>query len=92
MDTPFGRLSGAPRDACLKNLPNLLSQWILLTTDTEFQKEEASVLRESGKWDKIYEISHVADRESIIEEKDINNWVPIRSKVAKEVQNAYIRN
>lgn len=92
MDTPFGRLSGAPRDACLKNLPNLLSQWILLTTDTEFQTEEASVLRESGKWDKVYEISHVADRESIIEEKDINNWVPIRSKVTKEVQNAYTRN
>lgn len=78
MDTPFGRLSSSPREACLKNLPNLLSQWILLTTDTEFQQEEASVLRESNKWDKIYEIKHVSDRESRIEEKDITNWVPIK--------------
>lgn len=78
MDTPFGRLSGSPRDACLKELPEILSQWILLATDTEFQADEASALRASGKWGCVYEISHYADRQSKIESKNINNWQPQR--------------
>ncbi len=78
MDTPFGRLSGAPRDACLKELPEILTQWILLATDTEFQTDEASALRASEKWGCVYEISHYADRQSKIESKDINNWQPQR--------------
>ncbi len=78
MDTPFGRLDGSHRDACLKNLPSLLSQWILLATDTEFQSEESTALRSSNKWDKVYELSHISDRCSTIEQKDINNWIPRR--------------
>ena len=79
MDTPFGRLSSSPRSECIRILPNLLNQWILLATDTELQQEEASMLRKTDKWGKVYEIKHIADRESRIEEKDITNWVPIKT-------------
>lgn len=78
MDTPFGRLSGAPRDACLKKLPDLLTQWILLATDTEFTVDEANALRTSNAWQKIYEIES-SNGISRIVEKDINHWKPTRS-------------
>lgn len=80
MDTPFGRLSGAPRDACLKRLPDLLTQWILLTTDTEFTVDEAKALRSSNAWHKIYEIES-SNGISRIVEKDINHWKPTRSTI-----------
>ena len=80
MDTPFGRLSGAPRDACLQKLPDLLTQWILLTTDTEFTVAEEQALKESNAWKKIYEIES-ANGVSRIVEKDINHWKPIRSTI-----------
>lgn len=78
MDTPFGRLSGAPRDACLQKLPELLTQWILLTTDTEFTEAEAKALRQSNAWHKIYEIES-SEGVSRLVEKDISFWKPIRS-------------
>ena len=37
------------------------------------------MLRKTDKWGKVYEIKHIADRESRIEEKDITNWVPIKT-------------
>lgn len=80
MDTPFGRLSGAPRDACLQRLPNLLTQWILLTTDTEFTIDEANALKKSGAWHKIYEIESSGGVSKLVE-KDINHWKPIRSTI-----------
>lgn len=80
MDTPFGRLSGAPRDACLQKLPELLSQWILLTTDTEFTVEEAKALQASNAWHKIYEIESNKGVSRIVE-KDINYWKPTRSTI-----------
>lgn len=80
MDTPFGRLSGIPRDACLKQLPSLLSQWILLTTDTEFTTEEANALSSSNSWNKIYEIEK-KDGYSKLVEKDIKHWKPKRSTI-----------
>ena len=80
MDTPFGRLSGAPRDACLQKLPDLLTQWILLTTDTEFTVAEEQALKKSNAWKKIYEIES-ANGVSRIVEKDINHWKPIRSTI-----------
>lgn len=79
MDTPFGRLSSSPRAECIRILSGLLTQWILLATDTELQQEEATLLRQTGKWGKIYEIKHISDRQSRIEEKDITNWVPIKT-------------
>lgn len=78
MDTPFGRLSGAPRDACLQKLPELLTQWILLTTDTEFTEAEAKALRQSNAWHKIYEIESSKGVSRLVE-KDISFWKPIRS-------------
>lgn len=78
MDTPFGRLSGAPRDACLQKLPELLTQWILLTTDTEFTEAEAKALRQSNAWHKIYEIESSTGVSRLVE-KDISFWKPIRS-------------
>lgn len=80
MDTPFGRLSGAPRDACLQKLPELLTQWILLTTDTEFTEAEAKALRQSNAWHKIYEIESSGGVSRLVE-KNITYWKPIRSTI-----------
>lgn len=80
MDTPFGRLSGAPRDACLQKLPDLLTQWILLTTDTEFTEAEAQALRRSNSWGKVYEIESSGGVSRLVE-KNIIYWKPIRSTI-----------
>lgn len=80
MDTPFGRLSGAPRDACLQKLPDLLTQWILLTTDTEFTEAEAQALRRSNSWGKVYEIESSGGVSRLVE-KNITYWKPIRSTI-----------
>jgi len=81
MDTPFGRLSGGPRDACLQEIPKVTPQWIMLVTDTEFQQDEASALRKSGAWGKIYELKSKGDRHTVVNEADINNWVPRRQMI-----------
>lgn len=39
MDTPFGRLSSAPREAIAENLPTLTSQLVLLVQDEELKGE-----------------------------------------------------
>ena len=80
MDTPLGRLSGTHRDNCLSEIPKLAIQWIMLGTDTEIQEEETSALRQSGRWGKVYEIKAQGDRESILQQADLENWVPVRGK------------
>ena len=44
MDTLFGLLSGVHRDHLLDIVPKMVSQWILLATDTEFTEVEANAL------------------------------------------------
>lgn len=78
MDTPLGRLSGVHRDHCLKEIPKMPPQWIMLATDTEFREEEASALRSSNFWGKIYEIQPVEDRHSKIVEHNVKDWNPKR--------------
>jgi len=39
VDTPFGRLSSAPRQSITKNIPELLEQLILFVTDEELHKQ-----------------------------------------------------
>lgn len=54
MDTPFGRLSFEHRKNILDKIPQYCAQWILLATDTEFRKQEASLLRDGGRWGRFY--------------------------------------
>lgn len=79
MDTPLGRLSGAHRDGCLRTVPDVTPQWIMLGTDTEIQKAEVEALRQSEKWGEIFEIKAIGDRESRITRHEVFNWVPERS-------------
>lgn len=71
MDTPFGRLSGEPRENLVRLMPRLTSQWILLATDTEFRKQEARLLREGGRWGKFYKLRMLEDGNTIIEEHNV---------------------
>lgn len=68
MDTPFGRLSSENRENLLKYIPNLTSQWVLLTTDTEMTTKEESVLRETKKVGKTYKINMLSKYHSVVEE------------------------
>lgn len=72
MDTPFGRLSGEPRENLIRLMPGLTSQWILLATDTEFTKEGARLLHAGGRWGKFYSLRVVEDGNTRIEERDVN--------------------
>lgn len=71
MDTPFGKLSYEHRKNLIKRLPSYCAQWILLATDTEFRKQEASFLREGGRWGKFYVLRSEGPGVTIIQERDI---------------------
>lgn len=59
MDTPFGRISGNNRDNLIVNIPSLISQWILLLTDTEFSIQEEMNFKMSGKLGKWYRLEQI---------------------------------
>lgn len=73
MDTPFGRLSYEHRRNLINQLPSIASQWILLATDTEFRRQEADLLKKSGKLGKFYVLSATEDGNTIIKEQNIND-------------------
>ncbi len=68
MDTPFGRLSSENRENLLRSIPELTSQWILLTTDTEMTTVEQSVLFDTNKVGKTYKINMLNKYHSVLEE------------------------
>ncbi len=71
MDTPFGKLSYEHRKNLIKYLPGYCAQWILLATDTEFRKQEASFLREGKRWGKFYVLRSEGPGVTTIQERDI---------------------
>jgi DNA sulfur modification protein DndD len=71
MDTPFGRLSGEHRKNLIEHIPNYCAQWILLSTDTEFSKQEAGILRKTGRWGKFYELKAEGAGTTIIQQREI---------------------
>lgn len=73
MDTPFGRLSSEHRQNLIGKVPDLASQWVLLATDTEFRKQEAGLLRVSGRWGKFYILKTVSEGNTLIEEHDVKS-------------------
>lgn len=73
MDTPFGRLSYEHRQNLINLVPTFASQWILLATDTEFRRQEAHLLKSSGKWGKFYFLRSTDDGNTVIVEQDINS-------------------
>lgn len=77
MDTPFGRLSFEHRQNLINQVPTFASQWILLATDTEFRRQEAQLLKTSGKWGKFYILRPTLDGNTTIVEQDINSALAI---------------
>ena len=72
MDTPFGRLSYEHRQNLIRRVPEFSSQWILLATDTEFRKQEASLLRSGNKWGKFLMLRAGDDGNTTIEAHDVS--------------------
>lgn len=77
MDTPFGRLSFEHRQNLINHIPTFASQWILLATDTEFRRQEANLLKTSGRWGKFFILRSTYDGNTLIEEQDINSALAI---------------
>lgn len=77
MDTPFGRLSYEHRQNLINMVPTFASQWILLATDTEFRRQEAQLLKSSGKWGKFYMLRSTHDGNTVIEEQKIDSALAI---------------
>lgn len=73
MDTPFGRLSFEHRKNILEKIPDYCAQWILLATDTEFRKQEASLLRDGGRWGKFYLLKNDGPGVTTITERSIGD-------------------
>lgn len=77
MDTPFGRLSLEHRLNLIREIPNLCSQWILLTTGTEFTKKEADTLISEGKWLNFYLLVPTQDGNTLMTPYDPKNAINI---------------
>lgn len=77
MDTPFGRLSYEHRQHLINHVPTFASQWILLATDTEFRRQEAQLLKGSGRWGKFFMLRSTSDGNTVIEEQEINSALAI---------------
>lgn len=86
MDTPFGRLSGVHRDNLIEYIPKLTRQWILLATDTEFSREEADKLRNTGRWGKVYTLESHKSFVTFIREKTVETFRPVRSGILRSLQ------
>jgi DNA sulfur modification protein DndD len=77
MDTPFGRLSYEHRQNLINQVPTFASQWILLATDTEFRRQEAQLLKRSGKWANFFVLRSTEDGNTEIVEQDISSALTI---------------
>lgn len=85
MDTPFGRLSLSHRKNLVEKIPTYCSQWILLATDTEFRKEEALLLKQTGFWSKFYQLCGEGAGITKIVERNIEEAIAIL--MSNEVMN-----
>ena len=86
MDTPFGRLSGEHRDALLRKIPLMASQWVLLSTDTEMSSDEVRVLQSTGRWGKLYLLQATEAGVTTIKEEQIGAFQPARGAGAASVR------
>lgn len=66
MDTPFANFDLDHRLTLIKLLPNFISQWILLLTDTEMSIQEEKAFKETQKIGNWYRIKKVEDYHSKI--------------------------
>lgn len=71
MDTPFSRLSFEHRKNLIEMVPGFCAQWILLATDTEFRKQEATLLRKNNRWGKFYLLQSGGPGITIIKERGV---------------------
>ena len=80
MDTPFGRLSLEHRKNLVEKVPSYCAQWILLATDTEFRKQEASLLLNGKRWGKFYQLQSEGAGITKILERNISDSLSILSE------------
>jgi len=73
MDTPFGRLSLDHRLSLINCVPGLCAQWILLATDTELRRAEATHLRNSKKWGRFYRLVASPEGETTVAEQPVDD-------------------
>ena len=66
MDTPFGKLSWQHRENLIGQIPGAAAQWILLATDTELGRREASLLSRGGAWGKFAVLESQSDGSTTI--------------------------
>lgn len=86
MDTPFGRLSLEHRKNLVEKVPSYCAQWILLATDTEFRKQEASLLLNGGRWGKFYQLQSEGAGITRILERNIEDSLSILSEATEVMQ------
>lgn len=79
MDTPFGRLSSDHRRNLIEVIPKETTQWVLLATDTEFRRQEASLLMSRGRWGHFYTLETNEDGSTKIVERKIEECMQILS-------------
>lgn len=76
MDTPFSNFDLDHRLSLINKIPNLISQWILLLTDTEMTPVEEKEFRKTKKVGKWYKINRIETFHAEIvehsEESEIN--------------------
>jgi DNA sulfur modification protein DndD len=84
MDTPFGRLSLEHRRNLLEKLPTIGAQLIMMVTDTEFRRQEASILRDSGRWGCFYSLQGEGPGITVIQDRDIDSAQSILFKSLEE--------
>ncbi|RIE15822.1 AAA family ATPase [Candidatus Cryosericum septentrionale] len=72
MDTPFGKLSWQHRENLISQIPGAAAQWILLATDTELGRREASLLSRGGAWGKFAVLESQPDGSTTMREYKVS--------------------
>jgi DNA sulfur modification protein DndD len=72
MDTPFGKLSWQHRENLISLIPGAATQWVLLATDTELGRREASLLSRGGAWGKFHVLESQPDGSTRVREHSVS--------------------
>jgi len=72
MDTPFGKLSWQHRENLISQIPGAATQWVLLATDTELGRREASLLSRGGAWGKFHVLESQPDGSTRVREHSVS--------------------
>jgi DNA sulfur modification protein DndD len=79
-DTPFGRLSWQHRENLIREIPDEAAQWILLATDTEIGRREASFMLSGGRWGRLHVLEPQQDGSTRISEYPVEQALSLLSR------------